>query len=96
MRITLALLAGFAVALASCAPPPPERLVPPDYRSWRRLPAEPLRNPVPGHLDSARVVYVNPIGMAAARAATGAARAAFAIPRARSSSKRSFPASRPT
>ena len=59
--IALACLAA-ALALVGCQKPPQQRLVPADYRGWTRVPEEPLRYPVPGHLDNARVVFVNPIG----------------------------------
>jgi hypothetical protein len=74
-RTALVILA--AAALGACAPEPAERLVPADYRAWARVPRQPLRYAVPGHLDSARVVYINPTGLAAARTASNAPASEF-------------------
>jgi len=63
-KIVLACLAA-AVAVAACEKKAEGPLVPADYRGWTRVPAEPLRYPIPGHLDNARVAYINPIGMQA-------------------------------
>ncbi len=54
-------LAAFA-GLSGCEKPPAAPLVPSDYRSWTRVPPEVLRYPVPGHLDNARVTYINAVG----------------------------------
>lgn len=63
-RIALACLAA-ALAVAACEEKAQAPLVPADYRGWTRVPAQPLRYPVPGHLDNARVAYINPAGMKA-------------------------------
>jgi hypothetical protein len=59
-----AAFAAFAAVAApgGCRKPPETPLVPPDYRTWARVPPEVLRYPVPGHFDNARVTYINAVG----------------------------------
>jgi hypothetical protein len=59
------------VMVAGCEKKPEGPLVPADYRTWRRVPSQPLRSPVPGHLDSTRVVYINPTGLKAITSTRG-------------------------
>ena len=63
-----ALVAGCgALALAACAVPvDPEPLG--DYTTWKR---QDVRGPAPGHGDTYRVIYVNPIAADPAASLTG-------------------------
>jgi hypothetical protein len=57
----LLLLAVLAVD-GGCRPEASGALLPTDYRSWSRFPEKPLDYPIPGHLSSDRVIYINEQG----------------------------------